>query len=110
MSNVKELTTSDFTGSVVSHKGVAVVDFWATWCGYCTQMAPVYAALSCQLGDQVFFGKVDSDAEPELVQQYFLVILQHYAQNLRIKDKKQKRVGIIPTRIVFIDYWIEQSK
>ena len=44
------------------------------------------------------------------MQQYFLVILQHYAQNLRIKDKKQKRVGIIPTRIVFIDYWIEQSK
>ena len=25
-------------------------------------------------------------------------------------DKKQMRVGIIPTRIVFIDYWIEQSK
>ena len=48
--------------------------------------------------------------QPELEQQYFLVILQHYAQNHRIKDKKQMRVGIIPTRIVFIDYWIEQSK
>lgn len=95
MSNVKELTTSDFTGSVASHKGVAVVDFWATWCGYCTQMAPVYAALSSQLGDQVFFGKVDSDAEPELVQQYEVEVLPTFLifKDGRVVDRK---IGAMP--------------
>ena len=41
-----------------------VVDYWATWCGPCRQMAPQYEAAARQLPG-VRFAKVDTDASPQ---------------------------------------------
>jgi len=41
-----------------------VVDVFATWCGPCKVMAPVFVELSRKLGQQLIFAKVDIDEVP----------------------------------------------
>ena len=44
-----------------------LVDFFATWCGSCKQMAPIFEEFAV-LHDDVHAAKVDIDAEPALAE------------------------------------------
>jgi thioredoxin 1 len=51
--------------STVTTPGIALVDWWASWCGPCRMFAPIFEAASEQHAD-ITFGKVDTEAETEL--------------------------------------------
>ena len=59
-----ELTKDTFENTVLGD-GIVLVDVWADWCGPCKMFAPIFDASSEENSD-VVFGKLDSDAEPEL--------------------------------------------
>ena len=50
--------------------GVVVVDFYATWCGPCKMLVPVFDELAEELSDKVSFFKVDVDQGMEIAQAY----------------------------------------
>jgi thioredoxin 1 len=56
------VTDTTFPVEVLEHKGLAVVDFWATWCGPCHMVAPILEQLAGKYNGKVKIVKVDVDA------------------------------------------------
>lgn len=49
---------------------VAMVDFWAEWCGPCKMLGPAIEKLGEDYEGKALVGKVNVDDEPELAQRY----------------------------------------
>ncbi len=64
------LSAGAFAKQVRENEGVALVDFWATWCGPCKKLAPTVEAVAVKYKDRVIVGKVDVDQEPGLADEF----------------------------------------
>ena len=47
-----------------------VIDFFATWCGPCKQLAPILDEIEKNHKNEVIFKRIDVDQEPELAQEF----------------------------------------
>lgn len=64
---VIEVTDATFEALLQTSQQVPVViDFWATWCGPCTQLSPILERLAQASDGRWLLAKVDVDANPRL--------------------------------------------
>lgn len=90
-----QLTDSNFKTTVLDSDKVAVVDFWAEWCGPCKAIGPMIEELSKEYDGKAVVGKVDVDNNPETAMKYGIrnipTIL--FIKNGQVVDKQ---VGAVP--------------
>lgn len=65
-----ELTDKNFKEKVLDTKGVAVVDFWAVWCGPCRMIGPHIEEMAKEYDGKALVAKVDVDNNPEISMKY----------------------------------------
>ncbi|MDX2183134.1 MAG: thioredoxin [Gemmatimonadaceae bacterium] len=70
MGNAVAVTDATFEQEIINHDGLAMVDFWAEWCGPCKMIAPTVEALATEYQGKVKVAKVDVDANNEWAQKY----------------------------------------
>ena len=73
--------------------GVALVDFWAEWCGPCKMQLPIIEEFSSEMEGKATIGKVNVDEELELAQSFGI---QSIPTLILFKDGKpvKKLVGL----------------
>jgi thioredoxin 1 len=62
MSNAIAVTDADFESEVEKHDGLAVVDFWAEWCGPCRMVGPIVDQLAGEYEGKAKVLKLDVDS------------------------------------------------
>lgn len=64
------VTDASFEETVLASDLPVLVDFWATWCPPCYQLAPVLAALASEYEGRVRFATIDVDANQQTTMRY----------------------------------------
>lgn len=62
--NVHVFNDLNFEQEVLKSEKPVLVDFTATWCGPCKQLAPIIDQVADELGDDGIVGKLDIDEAP----------------------------------------------
>ncbi len=85
---VKHVKTNEY--SAVEEAPLAMVDFWASWCGPCKMLSPTVETIADQYEGKALVAKINVDEEPELARQFGIMSIPTvvFLKNGREFDRK----------------------
>ena len=87
---VISITKENVSQEVSASKLPVIIDVYATWCGPCQQMTPIFEQLAKELGEKCVFAKLNVDEARELSIQYGVTSVPTFVfiKNNEIKHKE----------------------
>ena len=94
---IKHVKTSEFD-EIMDAAPLAMVDFWASWCGPCKMLSPTVEALAEQYEGKALVGKVNVDEEPDLARRFGVMSIPTV---VFLKGGKEiaRKVGVMPAAV-----------
>jgi len=95
MSQAVAVSDTDFENEIEKHAGLAVVDFWATWCGPCRMIAPLLDQLAVKYVGRAKVAKLDVDSNQKTAMRFNV---RSIPTILFFKDGKlvDQVIGVVP--------------
>ena len=85
----------DSFDAAVNAAPLAMVDFWASWCGPCKMVSPVIDKLAEDYDGKVLTGKVNVDDEPELAERFNVMSIPTVVF-LKNGAEVDRKIGVMP--------------
>ena len=95
---IKHFKTAEFDAAVAAAP-LAMVDFWADWCGPCKMLSPVVESIGSQYEGKVLVGKVNVDEEPELARRFGVMNIPTVVF-LKNGQEIDRKVGVMPPQVI----------
>ena len=92
---IHHLTKTNLADVVTSATKPVVIDVYATWCGPCQQVKPIFEALAKELSDQYVFAELNVDEARELAIAYGVTSVPTFIF-IKNGDVKGKTLGYMP--------------
>jgi thioredoxin 1 len=91
---LQHFKTAEFDAAVKAAP-LAMVDFWADWCGPCKMLGPTVEKLAADYDGRALVGKVNVDEEPDLARRFGVMSIPTvvFLKNGLEFDRK---VGLMP--------------
>jgi putative thioredoxin len=94
---IVDITTDTFESGVIarSNEVPVVVDFWATWCQPCRQLAPLLESLAQEYAGKFVLAKVNVEESPEIAGAFGVQSIPHVFA-VRGGQPVDQFVGVLP--------------
>jgi thioredoxin 1 len=101
---VKHVTAKELEELLASSDKAVFCDFWATWCGPCRMLAPVFEELSEEYEGKAVFVKVDVDEQEEAAIKYGISSIPNVIA-FKNGEVKANSLGFVPAAALkaFVD-------
>lgn len=67
---VLEINADNFENEILKCETLAVVDFYADWCGPCRKLTPILDEVEEELGDKIKFTRINTDDNADIAIKY----------------------------------------